>query len=56
MKNKKEIRKLRKISSYTYTIVIPKNIVDKYGWKEKQKLTIEDKGSGKLEIKDWRKK
>lgn len=56
MKNKKEIRKLRKISDYTYTVVIPKNIVDKYGWKEKQKLTIEDKGAGKLEIKDWRKK
>jgi len=34
----------------------PKEIVEKYGWKEKQKLVVKDKGNGKVEISDWRKK
>jgi bifunctional DNA-binding transcriptional regulator/antitoxin component of YhaV-PrlF toxin-antitoxin module len=37
-------------------VTIPKEIVAKYGWKEKQKLVISDKGNGRLEIRDWRKK
>jgi bifunctional DNA-binding transcriptional regulator/antitoxin component of YhaV-PrlF toxin-antitoxin module len=52
----KIIIKLSKRSSYSYSVTIPKEIIEKYGWKSKQKLTIEDKGRGKLEIKDWRKK
>ena len=50
----KHIVKLTKSSRYSYSIVVPKEIVDKYGWRSKQKLTVEDKGRGKLEIKDWR--
>jgi len=53
--NKKTI-KLTRRSSYSYSITIPKEIIEKYGWKSKQKLTIEDKGRGALVIKDWRKK
>ena len=49
-------RKLIKNSSYSYTITIPKEVVEKYGWRGKQKMTIIDKGRGVLEIKDWRKK
>ncbi len=52
----KIIRKLNKNSQYSYSINIPKELVEKYSWKAKQKLTIEDKGRGVLEIKDWRKK
>jgi len=52
----KHIIKLTKRSSYSYSVTIPKEIVDKYGWRSKQKLTIEDKGRGKLEVKDWRNK
>jgi len=52
----KHIRKLTKTSSHSYLVIIPKEIIEKYGWKERQKLTIEDKGRGKLEIKDWRRK
>lgn len=52
----KESRKLIKNSKYSYSINLPKEMVEKYGWKSKQKLTIEDKGRGVLEIKDWRKK
>jgi len=52
----KAVHKLRKGSAYSYTITLPKEMVEKYGWKEKQKLTIKDKGNGKIEISDWRKK
>ena len=52
----KHIIKLTKSSRYSYSVVLPKEIIAKYGWKSKQKLTVEDKGRGKLEIKDWRRK
>jgi len=52
----KEIIKLTKKGRYSYTVTIPKEIIEKYGWKARQKLTIEDKGRGSLEIKDWRRK
>ncbi|MFA6047312.1 MAG: AbrB/MazE/SpoVT family DNA-binding domain-containing protein [Parcubacteria group bacterium] len=51
----KNIIKLKKSSVYSYSVTIPKEMVEKYGWKEKQKLVIKDKGRGKLEISDWRK-
>jgi len=51
----KIIRKLKKVNRYSYSLTIPKQIVEKYGWKAKQKLTIEDKGRGVLVVKDWRK-
>ncbi len=52
----KVVRKLVRTSKYSYAINLPKDMVEKYGWKAKQKLTIEDKGRGVLQIKDWRKK
>jgi bifunctional DNA-binding transcriptional regulator/antitoxin component of YhaV-PrlF toxin-antitoxin module len=56
MIEQKSIHKLKKSSAYSYYVTIPKEIIDKYGWKEKQKLSIKDKGHGKIEISDWRKK
>ena len=50
----KHIIKLTKSSRYSYSVVVPKEIIEKYDWKSRQKLTIEDKGRGSLEIKDWR--
>lgn len=50
----KHIIKLTKSSRYSYSVVIPKKLIEKYGWRSKQKLTIEDRGRGELEIKDWR--
>lgn len=50
----KHVVKLTKRSSYSYAVTIPKEIVKKYGWKSKQKLTIKDKGRGRVEIKDWK--
>jgi bifunctional DNA-binding transcriptional regulator/antitoxin component of YhaV-PrlF toxin-antitoxin module len=48
--------KLTRVSKYSYTITIPKEIIAKYKWKEKQKITVEDKGRGKVEIRDFRSK
>lgn len=50
----KEVRKLRKRNKYTYSLTIPKEMIDKYKWREGQKLVIEDKGNGRLQIRDWR--
>lgn len=52
----KHIRKLTKTSRSSMYLIIPKEITERYGWREKQKLTIEDKGRGRLEVKDWRRK
>ena len=54
MNKKQPTYKLKKASAYSYSITIPKEMVDKYGWREKQKLTVKDKGRGKIEISDWR--
>ncbi len=53
---KKFIHKLTKASTHSFCLVIPKEIVEKYGWREKQKIVIIDKGRGKIEIRDWRSK
>jgi len=53
---KKYIHKLTKTSGHSYNLVIPKEIVEKYGWKEHQKLTVEDLGQGTIKIKDWRRR
>ena len=56
MSEEKNVVKLKKSSAYSYSVTIPKEFVEKYGWREKQKLSIIDKGRGKIEISDWRKK
>lgn len=52
----KELRKLTRTSKHSYSIVIPKEIVKKYKWREKQNLVVEDKGKGVILIRDRRKK
>ncbi|HUD08548.1 MAG TPA: hypothetical protein VMQ48_00460 [Candidatus Saccharimonadales bacterium] len=56
MPEQKNIHKLKKSSAYSFSVTIPKEIVEKYKWREKQKLVVKDKGHGKVEIIDWRKK
>jgi hypothetical protein len=56
MTEEKNIVKLKKSSAYSYSVTIPKEIVEKYRWKEKQKLVVKDKGHGKVEVSDWRKR
>ena len=52
----KYVRKLGKASKWSYNLVIPKEIIEKYKWREKQKILIVDKGRGKIEISDWRRR
>jgi len=49
-------RKLTRSSSHSFSVVIPKAIVEKYGWREKQKISITDRGGGKVEIRDWKRR
>jgi len=49
---KKFSRKLIKSSSHSYTVVIPKELIKKYGWRERQWVVITDEGRGKLSIRD----
>ena len=44
------------MSSHSYVINIPKEIIKKFGWKERQKLEISlDDKKLQLNIKDWEK-
>ena len=49
-------RKLLKLSSNSFALVIPKTLIKKYGWKKHQKITIKDAGRGKLEVRDWKRR
>lgn len=50
----KFIRKIRKVSTHSYAITLPKSIIKKWKWKERQKveLLVKDKNR-KIVIKDW---
>ncbi len=51
----KYIRKLRKVSTHSYAVVIPKEVVRKFRWQERQKLSLNVRGK-KITISDWDKK
>jgi len=50
---KKFIRKLT-VSNRSYYVIIPKEFIKKYGWRERQRLVVTDKGRGRIEIRDAR--
>ena len=52
----KYTRKLVRVSTHSFSITIPKEIVKKFGWKEKQKISITEKPRKTLELKDWKRK
>jgi antitoxin component of MazEF toxin-antitoxin module len=49
------VRKLSKVGKYSYAVTIPKDLIKKLGWKERQKLVVKLSGRG-LNIKDWQSK
>ena len=53
---KKYTRKLNRASSHSFVINIPKEVVKKYKWREKQKMSLVDWGRGKITIKDWKRR
>jgi len=48
------VRKLFKIGNGSYSLTIPIDIIRRFDWQEKQKLTIEaDDKRKRIIIKDW---
>jgi len=53
---KKFVMKLRKVSTHSYAITLPKEIIKQFKWKERQKLDVIFGGRKKeLTIRDWKK-
>ena len=52
---KKFIRKITKKSKYSYTAVLPKELIDKLKWRDRQKIVIRQYGK-KIIIEDWKPK
>lgn len=42
-------------SGGSYYVTLPIAIIRKFGWKERQKVTVIAKPGKKIEIKDWKK-
>jgi bifunctional DNA-binding transcriptional regulator/antitoxin component of YhaV-PrlF toxin-antitoxin module len=51
---KKFIMKLRRVSTHSYGVTIPKELVREFGWRERQKLELEFGGrKHDILIRDW---
>jgi len=52
---RKFIRKIIKAGSHSYTITIPKELMKKFRWKERQKLEITFGGKKhEFSVSDWK--
>ena len=49
------VRKLQKTSTHSYVVNIPKELVNQFKWREKQKLEIVFQGKKEVVIKDYKK-
>jgi len=53
----KYIHKIRKVSTHSYAITLPKSLIKKFGWQERQKLEIIFGGKKhELTVRDWQPK
>jgi len=50
------LRKITKKSRYSYALILPKEIMAEFKWKNKQKVIISSPAKNRLLIKDWKKK
>jgi bifunctional DNA-binding transcriptional regulator/antitoxin component of YhaV-PrlF toxin-antitoxin module len=51
----KFVRKIRRVSTHSYAIVLPKELIKKFGWKERQKIEIIFGGrKHDILIRDWK--
>ncbi len=53
MKNKKYVRKVTRQGKRSLSVVIPAQIVDELGIRERQKLVLQREGK-KIVIEDWK--
>jgi len=51
--DKKYIRKLTKKGKYSYSVILPKEVIDKLNWRDRQKLVIKPYGKDRILISDW---
>ncbi len=56
MATKKFIRKITKRNKYSYSTVLPKELIDKFSWRDRQKIIIRQYGKNKILIEDWKPK
>ena len=55
MNKPKFVRKLQRVSTDSYVINVPKALIKKFGWKEKQKIEITSAdNSPEIQLKDWK--
>ena len=53
----KFIMKLRRVSTHSYAVTIPKELIKKFGWRERQKLELSFGGrKAEIIVRDWKKK
>jgi len=48
------IRKIQQ-SNGSYHIALPISLIRKFGWRERQKVVVEEYGKNKILITDWKK-
>lgn len=53
LKNK-NIRKITKVGGKSLAVTLPRDLISKLGWKERQKVVVKRVHGGLL-IKDWKK-
>jgi len=51
---KSSIRKLTRLGTHSYYVVIPPEMIRQLNWRERQKLEVQKTGK-KIIIKDWQK-
>ena len=56
MSQQKFVRKLQRTSTHSYNLNIPKEVIEQFGWREKQKIEISvEDDKAQLKVKDWEK-
>ncbi|NQU77383.1 hypothetical protein HQ544_01660 [Candidatus Falkowbacteria bacterium] len=54
MPMQKFIRKIRRVSTHSYAVTLPKSLMKKFKWKERQKVVLIFGGrKHEILIKDW---
>ncbi len=49
----KLVRKLTRVGKRSLSVVIPAELIDELGWRERQKLTVRRRGQ-QIIIEDWK--
>ena len=52
--SERHIRKIMLVNDCSFSITLPKEIVQELGWRKKQKVTVKKNGN-KIIIEDWKK-